>query len=62
VIGVTVYFPIDIQSMPTTPFHTNTPFGVAQIIAVGNVFEQRDALQEENRVLRAKLEQFGGET
>ena len=61
-LGVTVYFPIDVQSMPAKPFHRDTPFGRAQIIGAGNVFEQRDALEEENRILRAKLEQFEGET
>lgn len=43
--GTTVYFNIDVRTMQGNPHRMQTPFGLAQTIGRGNVFERHDRLE-----------------
>jgi hypothetical protein len=60
---VTVGFATDIRSLPN-PFKIETPFGFADTVSLGNVFEENEALRERNEALEALVEfyQHGGKT
>lgn len=44
--GMTMWFEKDIREILTNPHKIETPFGFARIIGTGDVFAQRDALEE----------------
>ncbi len=45
--GCTIFFECDIRQFKGNPFHVETPFGRPVTIAVGDVFEERDRLEDE---------------
>ncbi len=50
---VTIMFEFDITSLEGNPFKVETPFGKPVIIGLGDIFEQRDELEERVHELEA---------
>lgn len=44
--GITVWFDKDAREIEGNPHRIETPFGCAQIFGTGDVFDQRDKLEE----------------
>lgn len=57
--GTTVYFNIDVRTMQGNPHQMPTPFGLAQTIGRGNVFERHDRLEAALRDACERLEAAG---
>ena len=52
----TVIFEGNIRDLPGSPFAVESAFGKPVIVAIGNMAEERDALEEELEALKAKFE------
>lgn len=52
---VTIAFNCDIRKVERNPFFIETPFGKPAIIGVGDIFAERDALEERVRELEERL-------
>jgi hypothetical protein len=53
---VTIGFAMSVEDLPGNPFKIDTPFGQPDTIAKGNVFDERDQLQDRVDGLQSDLE------
>lgn len=54
---ITAVFMGDLRKWSTNPFHADTPFGRPQALSIGDVFEERDALEAALDAAVASLQQ-----
>ena len=54
----TAVFPTNIRRFKGNPFYVDTPWGRPKTVAVGNVFDERDALDDVNNDLLAALKEI----
>lgn len=54
--GFTAFFRCDIRKIKENPHHIETPFGKATIIGVGDIFTERDNLEETKNELYEALD------
>jgi len=57
--GVSMWFDFDIMTMKENPFMKQTPFGTPCTIGKGDVFSERDMLEEALRDACERLEHAG---
>lgn len=55
-MAFTIVFEGDLRKFEGNPLKTETPFGVPMTVAVGDVFEERDALETERDELKHDIE------
>lgn len=56
--GVTIYFEFDVTKPETNPMFWDTPFGKPGIMAIGDIFDQRDKLEDEVSRLKAVIKRL----